>query len=220
MNVQPWAMYTPQAYQPYPLAGIPGGFAPGIGGGPLAQQSLISHWLGGLAGFPGQGLGPQFGYPQQFSQFGYPQQLGSHGGFLPFHAVPGIIPGVQGGFQAGQFPLQGLTPFGHGVGLPGQGLWGQFGYPQQIGQGLGFGGQFGYPQQIGQGLGSLGGLLPFYAAPMITPGPWSGSQPYLGGQWTPHGLMGNLLSGLAGHAGQHIGGLPPFQTVPGMAAVA
>jgi len=93
-------MYTPQAYQPYPLAGIPGGVAPSIGGGPWAPQSLMGHWLSGLAGLPGQGH--PFGYPQ------VGQGLGSLGGFLPFHAVPGIIPGVWGGLQAGPFVPQGL----------------------------------------------------------------------------------------------------------------
>ncbi len=191
MNVQPWAMYTPQAYQPYPLAGIPGGFAPGIGGGQLAQQSLISHLLSGLAGLPGQGFGNPFGY-SPVSQFGYPQighVPGNLAGLLPFHAVSGLIPGVWGGPVAGQFAPQGLlgTPFGPGVGLPGQGI---------------------------------GGLLPFYAAPIVAPGAWSGQPPYIGGQLAQHSLMGHLLSGLAGHAVQPIGGLPPFQATPGMAAVA
>jgi len=215
MNVQPWAMYIPQAYQPYPLAGMLGGIAPGIGGGQLAPQSLIGNLLSGLAGLPGQGSGGQFGYPQigqfgqpQIGQFGYPQGgqgQGSLGGLLPFYAALGMLPGVWGGPQAGQFPPQGLfgTPFGQGAGLLGQGSGGPFGYPQG-GQGLG--GQFGYPQG-GQGQGSLAGA-------------WGGQLPYLGGQWVPHGLMGNLLSGLAGHAGQPIGGVPPFQTTPGMTAVA
>lgn len=248
MNVQPWAMYTPQAYQPYSLAGFPGGIGPGTGGGPLASQSLVGNLLSGLAGLPGPGIGGLFGYPP-IGQLGYPpvsHAFGGLGGLLPLHAVPGMIPGVWGGPLAGQFALQGLLSslFGQGAGLLGPGIGGLFGQPQlgpfgyspvslfgqpqlgpfgypQVGQGLGsLGSLAGYPQ-VGQGLGSLGGLLPFYAAQtMIPPGIWSGQQPYLGGQWAPHGLMGNLLNGLAGHTGQPIGALPPFQVAPGLAAVA
>ena len=245
MNVQPWAMYTPQAYQPYPLAGFLGGIAPGTGGGQLAPQSLMSNLFSGLAGFPGHSIGGQFGYPP-VNLFGYPpvgqfgqppisHTLGSLGGLLPFHAVPGMIPGVWGGPLAAQFTPQGLfgTPFGQGAGLLGQGIGGQFGYPPislfgyppvgQFGQlplSHTFGSlnsQLGYPQ-ASHTLGNLGNFLPFSATPGMIPGLWGGQPPYLGGQWSPYGL--NLLSGLAGHSGQGISGLPPFQATPGMATVA
>jgi len=193
--------------------------------------------FGGLAGLPGQGIGGQFAYPP-VSLFGYPpigqfgqppigHTLGSLGGHLPFHAVPGMIPGVWGGPLAAQFALQGLfgTPFGQGTGLPVQGIGGQFSYPPigpfglpQVGHTLGsLNSLVGYPQ-VSPTLGNLGSVLLFSAAPIMTPGLWSGQSPYLGGQ--PYGLVHNLLSGLAGHTGQPIVSLPPFQTTPGMAAVA
>lgn len=237
MNVQPWAMYTPQAYQPYPFTGFLGGIAPGTGGGQLAPQSLIGHLFSGLPGLPGQGIGGQFGYPP-VGQFGYPpvgqfgqpslgHTFGSLGGLLPFHAVPGMIPGPWSGPLAAQFAPQGLfgTPFSQGAGLLGQSIAGQFGYPPVglLGQpplGHTFGGlnsPFGYPQ-VSHTLGNLGSFLPFSAAPSMAPGLWGGQPPYPGGQWSPYGL--NPFSGLAGHSGQGIIGQPPFQGIPGMAAVA
>ena len=82
--------------------------------------------------------------------------------------------------------------------------------------GQALGGLFGQPQigsQIGQAIGGLGHLLPFQAAPGLSPVPWigqpmyGGGQPmYGGGQLVPQGFFGNLLGQLAGPAGQALGG--------------
>jgi hypothetical protein len=126
------------------------------------------------------------------------------------HPLAGVLGGIAPGVGSGQLAPQSLIGnlLSGLAGFAGQGLGGQIGYPQS--------GQFGYPQ-LNQGLGSFGSLLPFHAVPLVAQGAWSGQQPYIGGQWAPYGL--NLLSGLASHTGQQIGGLPPFQAAPGLAAV-
>jgi len=92
-------------------------------------------------------------------------------------------------------------------------------YPSLGGGQLAPQGFVGQPQigsQLGQALGSLGHLLPFQAAPGISPalwggqptyGGWGGQPWYGGGQLAPQGFVGNLLGQLAGPAGQAFGGL-------------
>lgn len=172
--------------QTYPFAVPPGVLALGAGGGQWPLQGLIGNLINGLVGL-GQAIGGLYGQPQFGQQFGPPQLYGQQFAPPPFGQP-------QYGQQPGQLPF-GQPQFGQ-----------QFGQPQHYGQ----------PQLYGQVPGALYGLLPLHAAPIMAPGAWGGQLAHLGGQWGPQGLVGNLISGLAGATGQTMGGFPPFQAAHGM----
>lgn len=92
--------------------------------------------------------------------------------------APQTYPGVSGGQLAPQGVFANLL--GQLAGPAGQALGGLFGQPQVGGQ-------------IGQALGGLGHLLPFQAAPGLSPTPWAAQPMYGGGQLAPQGFFANLL---------------------------
>jgi hypothetical protein len=219
---------------PQNLAGLFGqpqfGYPHGSPGGLLPFQVIPgvpqAAW-GGLPGMAGQfalqgllsppfgqpQLGPQLGQPQLGLPYGQPQfgqpQLGPQFGQLQFgqpqlvpqFGQPQLVP--QFGYPVGGFGS--LLPY-HAAPITTPGIWGgQQAHLPYTGW-----------QLIPQGI-PAGSLLPYHAVPALLPGitPFAG-----GGQWMPQNLIGNQVGGLAGPAGQTLGGYLPYQAAPLMAAVA
>jgi hypothetical protein len=186
LAAQPQLQSQPAGVSPYGAApqltpqglvgNLIGGLAPGLGqgiGGAFGQGQLggqIGNLLGGLGSLLPFQAAPQL-TPQGINLAQIAQHIAPIAGQVIQHALPLIF-----SLLAAQPQLQaqsaGVSPYGAAPQLSPQGTVGNLIGQFAPGLGQGIGGAFGQGQlggQIGNLLGGLGSLLPFQAAPQLTP---------------------------------------------------
>jgi hypothetical protein len=155
----------------------------------LAAQPQLQGQAAGLTPY---GAAPQL-TPQGFNFGQLAQHIAPIAGQVIQHTLPLIFSMLAAQPQL-QAQTAGLTPYGAAPQLTPQGFVGNLFGQLAPGLGQGIGGAFGQGQlggQIGSVLGGLGSLLPFQAAPQLTPqGLGFGGLPHQG--WSPMNFAGDF----------------------------